>query len=269
MVDFLSKLVSFFYPRTLDKLERKIGCTLVFHDIPDRFINGIFAGSITEGWKRSGLDVEEGANHFTMGRVVNGVSTRFDRGAPEYQSWLGGYTVRWAKEKVLTVQDAFKLAISDQNGWLHFYEDPHPMATTDGWTPVDLGPITLGKYTGRLYEFGCTTHSDIGAGNASWRLWVVSLLIAVLFKVSNPSLVLKWNSFIPKFSKTQNVQKNNSYEQLDLRGFIAIFDIKPKVEVVLYANGAIVINGSEKSDTFDVLKEDLLKALKACEIREL
>jgi hypothetical protein len=91
------------------------------------------------------------------------------------------------------------------------------------------------------------------------KLLFASHSMAALFNLSNPTLALKAEAFIPKLS-------SNSYEPLDLKGFIAIFDIKPNVKAMLYGNGAVVINASSKHETFAVLKENLLNTMKSCEI---
>ncbi len=257
-------LARYVYSRSLEKLEKSIGCKLVFHTIPDRYINGIVAGAMTGTWRKFGLDVEAGANHWTVGRVASGISTRYDRNAPEYQSWLGGYTVRLGSERMFSFQDHFRLAIADQNGWLRRYGDPKPLTSIDGWNPIEVGKIKSGNYEGTLYEFGCTTHSDVGRYNDTLKLRLAAKIIAQLFKVSNPKLILRGSDFLPRPSLS-----GDSYEIIDLKGFIAIFDIKPKVKVVLYANGALVASGSSKHDTFETLREDLLRALRACEIIEL
>lgn len=93
------KLVQLFYLPKLRRLEKEIGCNLVFHSIPDRYISAIMSCNMTGTWKNFSLNVEKGLNHFTMGGVANGMSSHFDRNAPEYQSWLGGYTVKLSSDK--------------------------------------------------------------------------------------------------------------------------------------------------------------------------
>ena len=56
------------------------------------------------------------------------------------------------------------------------------------------------------------------------------------------------------------------YERLKLHGYIAIFDVEPKVKVVLYGNGALPNGHGKKTDTFKTLKEDLLRGMRGCKI---
>ena len=57
----------------------------------------------------------------------------------------------------------------------------------------------------------------------------------------------------------------DSYESLKLRGYIAIFDVAENVDVVLYGNGAVV----DERDTFEIIKEDILSAMKSCVIEKV
>jgi hypothetical protein len=253
------RLIHYIYLPRLEKLGKEIGCKLLFHGIPDGYINGIMSCEMTKTWKRFGLDIERGQNYFTMGKVVNGMSSRFDRNAAEYQSWLGGYTVKLASEKKWSLRDHFKLAIADQNRWLGWYGDPNPKTNIDGWKFIKINKVQLGQCSGMLYKCGCRTHSDIGPHYNSVKLRFASKSIAALFNLSNPSLALQADAFIPKASAS-------GYEPLDLKGYIAIVDIKPRVKAILYGNGAAVLNSSSKTDTFALLKEDILNAMKCCEI---
>ncbi len=255
------KLVQLFYLPKLQRLEKDIGCKLVFPHIPDRYINAVISCNMTGTWKNFGLNVEKGLNHFTMGGVANGMSSRFDRNAPEYQSWLGGYTVKLNGDSQWNFKDHFKLAIADQNSWLRRYGDPKPSTTIEGWELIEIEKMQLGQHNGTLYEFGCTTHSDVGANPSTVGLLYGIYGMAALYNLANPRLALKPNDFMPN-------SYDYPYETLDLKGFIAIFDIAPKVKVVLYSNG-VVKNHAFPKDTFEILKEDLLKAMKSCKITQL
>lgn len=155
-------------------------------------------------------------------------------------------------------EDHFKLVIADQNSWLRRYGDPKPSTTIEGWKLVEIDKMQLGQHDGTLYEFGCTTHSDVGVNPRTIGLLYGIYGMAALYNLANPSLTLKPNNFMPKSS-------DYPYETLDLKGFIAIFDIAPKVKTVLYGNG-VVNNHTFTKDTFEILREDLLKAIRSCEI---
>src|SRR5690606_23399521 len=113
-----------------------------------------------------------------------------------------------------------------------------------------------GPHSGTLYEFGCTTHSDVGNGDKTIKMYIASIFMTALFNFCNPDLRLKASAFRPKASE-------NPYETLKLPGYIAIFDVEKNVKVVLYANGAIVNKNDGDTDTFLVLKNDLRKALQS------
>jgi hypothetical protein len=255
----LQKIFQKFYSPTIEKLDREIGCKLVFRNIPSRFINGIVHCNMTKTWKEFGLAIEKGANYFTFGHVVNGDSSRFDVSAPEYQSWLGAYTLRLAPGASWAPRDHFKLAIADQNNWLRWYGDHHPMTSMEGWKLISEGPIQVGKNIGQLYDFGCTTHSDVGRGHNSVILFFVSLFLAARFNFSNSKLNLKAKALRPASQKSE-------YKILKLKGYIAIFDIKENVKIVFYGNGAVVHTEEGNIDTFEILKKDLLTAINSCEI---
>lgn len=254
------KLAQYIYLPKLRKLEKEIGYMLVFNYIPNRYIPAVMLCNMTRTWKSFGLNVDKGLNHFTMGGVANGMSSRFDRTAPQYQSWLGGYTVKTSSDKPWDFAEHFKLAIADQNSWLRRFGDPNPRTTIEGWKLAEIDKIQLGQYSGTLYEFGCTTHSDVGANHRTPKLLFGIYGMAALYNLANSSLALKPNDFLPKGS-------DHPHETLDLKGYIAIFDLAPKVKTVLYGCG-VTNNNTFTSDTFEILKEDLLKAMKSCEIVE-
>jgi hypothetical protein len=251
LYEILERLVEYFYLPRLERLEKKIGCRLAFRNLPDCYINGWMSCDMTRTWKNAGIDIERGVNYFTMGKIVDGTSSRFDLAASEYQSWFGGYTVKLTSPKAWSFEDHFKLAIADQNSWLRRYGDPNPMTTVRGWKAAEVGKIQIGSYGGTLYEFGCTTHSDVGGGRNALKLRLACMGMATVFNLSNPRLKLKEGNLRPRSS-------GDSYASLRLRGYMAIFNIGNNKKVVFYANGT--------SDTFATLKEDLSNALRSCEI---
>ena len=253
----LEKIARYIYLPQFKKVEHQIGYKLILRDIPSSYINGWVTVDMTQTWRRFGLDVIRGANYFTIGSIVNADSSRFDPNSLEYESWLGGYTLKLASTKPWTVEDHFKLAIADQNSWLRWYGNPKPTTTIKGWKFAEAGNIQLGQYSGHLYDGGCTTLSDVGAGYNTLRLKLVCAWLAALFNLSNPSLKLKARELRPKtFGKR--------YEKLKLHGYIAIFDLPRNVKVVLYGNG--FVDERKHSDTFLALKASLIKAMKSCEI---
>ena len=175
---------------------------------------------------------------------------------------MGGYTVKLATERPWSVKDYCKLAVADQNSWLRWYGDPKPLTTIEGWKYTEMSKIQIGKYLGTLYEGGFTTHSDVGLDHKTMSLRFAVHSMAALYNLANSNLVLQPDAFIPRCT-------DNPYERIDGKVYLGIFDIKPKVKVVLYGNGLIVPNQSSTTDTFEVLKEGFLNTMKSCEIIEV
>jgi len=256
----LQKLIQKYYSYGFKRTEKITGVSIKFHHIPHRFINGWVTRDMTPTWKKFGLDIVSGANYFTMGHMVGGDSSRFNPESPEYQAWLGAYAVRLAHPQKWNIRDHFNLAVADQNSWLGLYGDKHPLTTTKGWEPEHFGKINLGRWIGDLYEFGCTTHSDVGPStHSSIKVFFASLIMVSLYKLSNPKLKIPIKALQP-------LARNPKFEKLRLKGYIAVFDIKENVKVVFYGNGAIVHDAHGTTDTFEILKSDLLSAIESAEI---
>jgi hypothetical protein len=255
----LQKIINLFFRSTLSHSDENVGWKLVFRDIPERFVGGWVEWDLTKTFKKFGLNIDAGVDYWTLGHVVDGVSSRFDPSAPEYQSWLGGYIAKLSTPEEWTVQDHFKLAIADQNSWLHTYGDQNPVTSLEGCDFIKVGTITAGSHTGDLYEGGCVTHSDVGHSPRSEKFLLETDLMADLFNLSNPKLSMKGDMLRPKAS-------GQNYETLKLQGYIAIFNVGKGVKVVLYGNGAVINSGDREIDTFQTIKGDLLKAMQSCEI---
>lgn len=262
MERLLQKIIRIVFLLKVERAEKIIGYKLSLGTIPSRFIDGWVSWDETATWKKFGIDLEIGINYWTIGKTANGVSSRFDRTAPEYQSWLGGYLVKLASPQSWTVEDHFKLAIADQNSWLKTYGDPRPTTTIEGWTFNPVDTIRTGQYSGTLYKGGCTTHSDSGGTYKKIKFLITLSGIAALFNASNPNLRLKGTALKPQESV-------DPYETLKLRGYIAIFDVEENIKVVLYGNGAIIKQGGGDIDTFAIIKNDLLEAMRSCKIVKL
>jgi hypothetical protein len=256
----LKKLVNYFYLPRFRKLEREIGYRFVFHKIPSLYINGWISCDMTETWKKFGLNVAKGANYFTMGKLIYGESSRFERNTVEYESWFGAYTLKLTSDATWSAKDHFNLAIADQNDWLKWYGDSKPTTDLAGWDFTEAGNIQIGEYPGKLYEGGCNTFSDVGGGYNNLKLRLACAWMAAWFNISNPSLKITGKELRPKIA-------DGSYESLKLKGYIAIFDLPQKVKVVIYANG--FIDEQKHINTFNTLKESLLKAIESCEIVKL
>ena len=121
----------------LKQTENKIGYKLVFKNIPDIWINGLIRCDMTRTWQNFGLKISRGANYFTVGKIKNSVSSRYDFAEPQYQSWLGGYTVKLEGGQKWTLQNYLNLAVADQRSWLKRYGDPNPFCDRVSTWQVD------------------------------------------------------------------------------------------------------------------------------------
>ena len=254
----LQKIVQLKFFFKIRKCEKVLGYKLVFPYIPSEYIQGWVSWDETETWQKFGLNLERGANYWTMGKIIKGDSSRYERETKEYESWLGGYVIKLAPGEKWSMEDHFKLAIADQNSWLKTFGDPKPLTTMENWKFVPVGTIKNGPYLGTLFEGGCTSHSDVGNGYNK-KLKLVSICIAAFFNLSNPKLHLRGKEMIP-------MRHVNSYETLGLEGYVALFNLENNVKVVLYGNGAIVNNDGGDTNTFISLKKDLLQAMRECKI---
>lgn len=246
----------------LRQAEREIGYKLVFKEIPDLWINGLMRCDMTRTWKKFGLKISRGANYFTVGKTKDDISTRFDFATPQYQSWLGGYTVKLKQGQEWTLQNHLNLAVADQRSWLKRYGDPHPFCDfkEEDCRVID-NSIRLGNYSGTLYEGICTTHSDVGNGFANVWLKLSAVVMTSAFNVFNPALNLRGKTLRPQ-------DKGKSYEILKLKGYISIYDIEKDVKVVLYGVG-VVENDKVRINTFEIIKNEILQAMKSCEIAKV
>src|SRR3989344_4538477 len=262
METILQKIIQFIFIPRWEKLERTIGYALRFHQIPDRFVNGWVRWTMTGLWKKEGLKIIAGANYWTIGKIVDGVSSRYLRDCPEYQAWLGGYTVKLEPGAPWTLKDHLRLAVADQKSWLRHHGDPNPLGIVEDsdFTPIDT--VRIGEYSGTLYEGEGTTHSDVG--NSYNRVWfyiyLAAIVMASMFNFSNPALRITSTSMKPR------KVSDKPYETLKIPVYLAIFNIDEDVAIILYGNGAIVEDKNIKKDYSLVIKNDLLEAIRSCEI---
>ncbi len=245
-----------FYLKHLRKLERNIGCRLAFSYIPANFIQGWASVDMTKTWTRFGLNAS-GINYFTMGAVSSDKSTRFDPKSPLYQSWLGGYLVTSPNFQKWSVSDHWKLAEADQKKWLgYWYGDPNPECKILNFERIDS--VNISGYAGELYECSIATHSDVGATSVGATIKISFKILSSIFNSSSSGLDIQGLNFIPHPS----IQ---TYELVELKGYFVILQISPIVRIVLYANG-IISRNNLKTDTYSVLKSELLKSLKSISI---
>ena len=246
-------------------LEKKIGYRVEFTHIPKVWIQGVVRINMGPSWAKHGIRTL-GVNYWTIGSLTeNGTSSRYIRNKRQYQSWLGAYLVKFKDDRNFTVQDHFNLAVADQLNWLDDFGDPNPFIEMPAENIVTSKQIQIGTYSGTLYDFsGGSSHSDVGSqcNNSHSRYLMKSA--ALLLNTSNPKLDIKYNNLIPSKIHTE-------YETVLLRGYIAVIDLEKNTKVVLYGNGAALLdeNRNEIKDYTPVLREDILSAFRAVRIKKI
>jgi hypothetical protein len=258
------KLLAALYSSSVHRLERKIGYELKFSYIPKSWINGWMIFDMTKSWAEHNIKAT-GVNYFTVGNLVNGLSSRFIRTEKQYQSWLGAYLVKFEEDKEFTIQDHFNLAIADQMNWLRDFGDKNPFIKMQEQNVGKVESLTIGSYQGKLYEFlGGPSHSDVGEKSTNFHNCFEMHVMAEVINKSNPNLELEGSYFLPK-------DLSANYETLTLKGYIAIIELEKNVKFVLYGNAAALLNeqGQEIVDYCPLLKEDILFAFKSVVINKL
>ncbi len=242
--------------------ERRLGYSLVFDNLPNTFIQGHVVFEMDQVWQNEGLNAV-GTNYFTFGATNNGLSSRFNADSPYYQSWLGGYIVKFNQNKSWNINDHFLLAKADQNNWLKIYGNNKPKVEIDSKEIDELGEVEISNYRGHLFRGNIFSNTDVGDGKISFynRLKIAGL--AIYFNQSNPSLNIDSSQLIPYPNRDLE-----SYQPIKLRGYIAILNITESVKVVLYVNAAIYTDKNGKEyDNFKVLDKELLQMIKNINIK--
>lgn len=263
-MNFILKLSAVIYTHLMRRLERKIGYRVTFKQIPDTWINGWMTFGMERSWAKHNINAL-GVNYFTLGAITeDGISSRFVRSKKQYQSWLGAYLVKFKNKTNFTLQDHYNLAIADQKNWLDDFGDPNPFMQMPEQNTTKAEDITVGGYEGKLYEFlGGLSHSDVGGGSDNLYNKIIMVLTVSMFNKVNPQLNLKMNSFIPNNFST-------NYETVILKGYIAIIDLEENIKVILYGNGATLVDkGGQKIDYYPLLKQDILDAFRSVEITKV
>ncbi len=259
------QFIGYMYSWYIRLLERKIGYRVEFTNIPNTWINGLVRFNMGPSWAKHGIRTW-GVNHWTMGaRDKNGVSSRYDRNAKQYQSWLGAYLVKFKENREFTLQDHFSLAVADQKNWLYDFGDPNPCIEMPTGNIMSSKQIQINGYQGTLYDFsGGLSHSDVGSKSNNSLCRRLMKGAAILLNISNPTLNIKYTNLIPTDIHTE-------YETITLRGYIAVVSLGKNTYVVLYGNGTALSDdkGNETKDYTPTLKEDILRAFNAVRIEKL
>ena len=261
-MSILLKLFASLYTKDMRRLEKKIGYRVIFSKIPKTWINGVVTCSMEKSWAKHGIKAQ-GVNYWTLGSLdKDGVSSGLVRNDKQYQSWLGAYLVKFKEDREFTLQDHFDLAVADQKNWLEDFGDPEPFIEMPVKGVTNSEPIMIGEYLAMLYQFqGGPSHTDVGKNVNNLHNRILMALASAMFDKSNKKLKIKKSNLIPK-----NIPTN--YETVMLTGYIAIVELSKNIRVVLYGNGAVLLDdrGEEQQNYTSFLKEDILNAFRAVEI---
>lgn len=235
MLSLLAKGVSSHVLKGQLREQKRLSYRLTLKDKPKGWINAFMIADMTKTWRATGLKCG-GLNYFTLGDIKNGVSTRFQKDDPMYQAWLGGYIVECDNDKPWNVNDYCKLPEADQNKWLWHFGDE--TAAMHFGTPKFEKDIENNGFKGKLYSWTGSTHSDVG--DKSTRLYTRGLMdgMAAIMNKIQPGLYLRGKNFVPRLSNGQQ-----SYEETEIKGYFGIFEIAPKLKVVLYVCDSTTVGG--------------------------
>ncbi|HEV2594629.1 MAG TPA: hypothetical protein VGU01_05450 [Sphingomicrobium sp.] len=109
-------------------------------------------------WKSIGFT---GTNAYAFAGPAGptGYASREDPASPAYQAWLGAYVAKAPRGRMISTDEAMRLAEADQRAWLQAMGDPRPLAQAVRPHCRDLrlrGPVEICIFTMR-------THSDLGS----------------------------------------------------------------------------------------------------------
>lgn len=265
ILEAIAKPFAFLSYQKIKKVERQLGYKLDLNQDESKWINGTMIFDMTSVWKKYGFGAT-GVNYFTIGKVNNGISSRFDSDSPYYQAWLGGYIVRFAESGKWTIDDHFHLCEADQKNWLLMYGVKKPIADIN-FDQIINRSFSAGDYKGILYQGGGDSNTDVGDKINKLYLSVLWAGGSYLFKRSNPNFKLSYSSFIPNWNKEKRL---SPHQIIHLEGYAAIIEIDSKTKAILYANGcSFTDKKGRKTDTFSQLQTELKEALKKFRIVEI
>ncbi len=261
LLDLLTKPLTYLYYLHTERLEKKLGYKLLLPNNKN-WIEGIMIFNMTPVWRKFGIEAT-GINYFIIGAINDGVSSRYDYNSPYYQAWLGGYVVKFKKNRKWSAADHFHLGTADQKQWLSVYGDPNPFVKFD--KILSTKTVTIGGFKGNMYEANGWSNSDVGDCKKSLSFPIMLSGFANIFMISNPKLHLSYKNFIPKTDN--NLQP---YQKIYLKGFVFITDLGNNVKAVLYVNGAeFKDKNGEIHDSFRNIKRELLDLISGIQIAKV
>ena len=266
ILETIAKPIAFLSYQQVKKVERQLGYKLELNQDGSKWIDGTMIFDMTPVWKRCGIEAM-GVNYYTIGSVVNRISSRFDSNSPQYQAWLGGYFVRFPTPKGWTIEEHYHLGEADQKTWLKLYGVENPVIKPDFKRITNRGKFSISGYKGILYQVYLGSNTDVGDkanGLYLTALWAGGVYF---FKKSNPHLQVSYSNFIPKWKREKRL---NPYQIINLEGYVAIIEIDSKTKAILYTNGCSFIDKQgKKTDTFQQLQTELKSCLKKFRIEKV
>lgn len=247
-------------------VEKSVGYQInLTNSLNDHWINSYMLFDMTSVWKNFGIDAV-GVNYFTMGHLKNNISSRFVVESPYYQSWFGTYLVRFNEERDWSINDHFRLAEADQKEWLKMYGDQNPIAKIDFESAMKVKTLKISGYNADLYKGDIRSHSDVGKGGRKLMFPFLTAAFAHHMNRSNPVLHLRAKHFSPKWHRDS--PSTLPFQDVLLRGYIAIVTITKTTKAVIYANGAIFQqkNGNNVN-TFQQIDEELMDLIPKIKIQ--
>lgn len=264
MINFLISLIAPFAYFITKQKEKRLGYRLDFSHLNKEWLATNVVYEMDAIWKAQGLDAI-GTNYFTIGSLKNNKSTRFDSDSPYFQSWIGGYIVKFSQKKKWTINDHFKLGVADQINWLKTYDDKNPKVYVVEDKTEEIGDIIIDGFNGTLYRGNIMSDTDISNTTVSFINKGFIAGLVYYMNQDNKQLNITIDALLPKAIKSLD-----PFQNIELRGYIAILDLPENTKVVLYTNAA---NFTEKNGTiknnFNSIDQDLLDSLKSIKITSL
>lgn len=263
MIDQFIKPIAFCYYLLMRFKERRLGYRLRFDNLSNHWILGTMISDMDFVWKRFSISAR-GINFFTIGKIEKGISTRFIPTSPYFQSWLGGYIVRFTDRREWTAKDHFKLAEADQKEWLSFYGDNEMFVET-----VDsklLGKVDLGDFQGDLYYGKIMSDIEVGDKKPVLLPFTLAVITSIMSKRSFGQKV-SYKNLLPQYTKDFPL---NPFQKVLLEGYIIIISLDSKTKAVIYANAcSFTDKNNQKHDHFSVIKDELLEQIKSIAIEKI
>ncbi|HLE24506.1 MAG: hypothetical protein UX87_C0024G0015 [Candidatus Amesbacteria bacterium GW2011_GWA1_47_16] len=266
VLDKVTRLPGWVYLQMVRRVESQMGYKVVLNSQKPNWIDGAMIFDMTPVWKKHGIDAK-GVNYYTVGAVKDGLSSRYDYLSPYYQAWLGGYVVKFKKNREWTAYDHFHLGEADQLNWLEMYGDKEPLASILQKDFKLVEKINISGFPGILYEGGGWSHSDVGKSGRGFILSGMMAACANMFNMLNKNLDLVGENFIPQWNVNYST---NSYHKVNLWGYVAILELDAKTKAVLYANATRFEDRNGKEyDYFIKIGKDIKRVLLSTRIEKV